>query len=175
MSIEKSPGYKGTLSQDLWKNIQVTKDGSGYDFADSGKTLDLESHADLNLSWTNFEGCTFFEAKLPNVRFDYAVLNNCNCRRVDFKDASFIGAQLVDVDFSGADLTNVRFVDCKMSCGFYGADLTGALFDNCDLGFSTFYQIPLMPGQIRNCATAGCTKPNGKRVSIIESFRKTFI
>jgi uncharacterized protein YjbI with pentapeptide repeats len=89
----------------------------------------------INFNYSTFKSVIFEESDMyksfsDKVRFDTVFFNNC-----ELKHTIFSGCQMLDVDFSGTDLTNAMIAGGTEfnNVSFKNANLTGVRFKQCTL------------------------------------------
>lgn len=94
------------------------------------------------LNKTSFQNTEFVGCKMLGLRFDH-----CNKFGLSF---SFSGCLLNHASLSEMKIRKTVFKDCQLlETDFTGADLTSALFDNCDLARTVFNQTLLEKADFR--------------------------
>lgn len=77
--------------------------------------------------FTKYEALDLINRERPN-------LSGCDLSELALKGQAFTGAMLIDVDFSGCDLSQATFYQSKMlNCRFDGANLSQSIVRECSV------------------------------------------
>lgn len=108
-----------------------------------------------NLSGADLTGANLRKANLKATQFnDNARLDKADLRDALLRNASFVGAQLNETDFRGADLAGVIFSDATLSCCIFRADR-----DKSDETHATLYdEKEAMQVMFNNAKLIGCIR-----------------
>lgn len=129
-----------------------------------GEDLSQERFADLDLTGSSFEACTFVDVRFAGTRFEASRFMRCRFVRCHFANVEFRDSHFVECDFTDdAGHTGAHFSLSRME---------QARFERCDLSFVRFERCDLYCLRLTSCNLRGSALV---RVEFSRSFSRKIV